>query len=302
MTDTVAAAADGPRRLMDFVSGTRTTLTEMRDMESATQVFDAASSMVVSRCGFDRCILFVVVGTELVAQAVCFGDDSAWAARTLAIGREPRGRPRLGDSIIETDLLRRRAAALILDAQADPRTPRALVEETATRSYVAAPVVCEDRVVAFLHADQYFKGVPVDEIDREGLSLFAVGLGLLLERLVVRQHLRQRREQFKRLASDVDAAARAVARVDIDLLPFGLAATDDETVALDVPRSAEAHAALTGREREVLDLLVSGATNAVIARRLFVAESTAKAHVGHILKKLGAANRADAVSKYLRGG
>jgi len=47
-------------------------------------------------------------------------------------------------------------------------------------------------------------------------------------------------------------------------------------------------------------LLVDGETNAGIARRLFIAESTAKAHVKHILRKIGASNRAEAVSRYLR--
>ena len=38
-----------------------------------------------------------------------------------------------------------------------------------------------------------------------------------------------------------------------------------------------------------------------VRSRLFISESTAKAHVHHILKKLGAANRAEAVAKFLRG-
>jgi DNA-binding NarL/FixJ family response regulator len=54
------------------------------------------------------------------------------------------------------------------------------------------------------------------------------------------------------------------------------------------------------REREVLECMAEGDTNARIARRLFVAEATVKAHVKHILRKLGAANRAAAVSRYLR--
>jgi LuxR family transcriptional regulator, maltose regulon positive regulatory protein len=52
---------------------------------------------------------------------------------------------------------------------------------------------------------------------------------------------------------------------------------------------------LTPREREVLGLLSEGLTNAEIASRLYITPSTAKVHVRHILEKLGARNRLQAV-------
>lgn len=52
---------------------------------------------------------------------------------------------------------------------------------------------------------------------------------------------------------------------------------------------------LTKREREVLTLLALGLTNGEIASRLYIAPSTAKVHVRHIFKKLGASNRLQAV-------
>ena len=54
---------------------------------------------------------------------------------------------------------------------------------------------------------------------------------------------------------------------------------------------------LTERELEVLGLLVTGRTNAEIARDLFVAVGTVKAHVNNIYRKLGARNRAEAISR-----
>lgn len=65
----------------------------------------------------------------------------------------------------------------------------------------------------------------------------------------------------------------------------------------DVDSQAQV-AELTSREVEVLRLLSQGATDRQIADRLVIAESTAKKHVQHILRKLRARNRAEAVAKF----
>lgn len=59
---------------------------------------------------------------------------------------------------------------------------------------------------------------------------------------------------------------------------------------------------LTGREREVLEMLAQGCGNKEIAARLSISEHTVKFHVASILGKLGAATRTEAVSVALRRG
>ena len=57
---------------------------------------------------------------------------------------------------------------------------------------------------------------------------------------------------------------------------------------------------ITGREREILQLLADGMSNADVAQKLFISQETVKSHVRHILAKLEADNRTQAVAIALR--
>jgi DNA-binding NarL/FixJ family response regulator len=52
---------------------------------------------------------------------------------------------------------------------------------------------------------------------------------------------------------------------------------------------------LTARQKRVLELLAEGLPNKVIAHQLGISETTVKAHVGEILRKLKVYNRARAI-------
>jgi DNA-binding NarL/FixJ family response regulator len=60
--------------------------------------------------------------------------------------------------------------------------------------------------------------------------------------------------------------------------------------------------ALTAREIEVLRALADGGGNREIAKSLFISEETVKVHVKHIMDKLGAADRTEAVTIAVRRG
>ena len=59
---------------------------------------------------------------------------------------------------------------------------------------------------------------------------------------------------------------------------------------------------LTEREKDVLKHVAGGNRNRDIAERLFISEETVKVHVKHIMEKLGANDRTEAVTIALRRG
>ncbi len=68
----------------------------------------------------------------------------------------------------------------------------------------------------------------------------------------------------------------------------------------ELRRPPDAAAELTGREREVLELIARGMPNKAIALQLSLSEKTVKAHVSAILRKLAVTDRTQAALKAVR--
>ncbi len=96
--------------------------------------------------------------------------------------------------------------------------------------------------------------------------------------------------------ADIARAVRAAARSEAVFGPR----IADRVLAFFANSRARAAAVpfpeLTDREREVLDLVAHGLSNAAIAARLFLSEKTVRNRVSDVLTKLHAASRAEAVA------
>ncbi|MDO5496205.1 MAG: response regulator transcription factor, partial [bacterium] len=90
-------------------------------------------------------------------------------------------------------------------------------------------------------------------------------------------------------------AIRTVHAGNAVLAPDDLALLLDGQFRASAPRASSELDSLTEREREVLELVAQGRSNLEIAAALFAAESTVKAHVGQILRKLGLRDRVQIV-------
>lgn len=98
-------------------------------------------------------------------------------------------------------------------------------------------------------------------------------------------------------AEELVAAIRIVAAGNALLDPGVTRRVIDAFVRRPAPvaRQVEAQASLTPREREVLELMARGRSNADISAGLFVSEATTKTHVSNVLAKLGLRDRVQAV-------
>jgi len=298
MLDSVAVQAGVKDALLqrraDVATGAREAVSALRNAPSAGALAERAP-IEVRRIGFRRALFSRIEQGTWLARSGFAIDDPEFGEALVEIGRaHPR---RLNGPLLESEMVRRGAPIVISDPQTNPRAHIEFIRFTGTRSYVAAPVLAWGEPVAMIHADRDVDS-DVDEFDRCILGTYAEGLGLAIERA----QLMERLQAVRRATSDYVAGVRAIAD-DFTADVVDTAALGIEPVGGPIRAGApidERGEHLTMREWDVLRNLASGKTNAQIATGLFVTEGTVKSHVKHILRKLGAANRTEAVARYHR--
>jgi LuxR family transcriptional regulator, regulator of acetate metabolism len=272
--------------------------------ESVEDRLRRAVRELVEDGGFDRALVLRFRENRMEAVATHFRTEEGWARDCHA---ESVQHPApFGPGLLEWQVARSRRPALALDPMHDPHAWAPMVHKFAPTSYASIPVLVGGEAVGIMQADMYFSGRDVDGLDRDVAAAFVNCLGHDLERGLLLERLHAQRTAVRNLVRETEetvanfrgaelwrAGAPETAGVQHER------AATAKPARSDAPQDA-ALAKLTRREREVLALVATGATNAAIAARLVVSEHTVKSHVEHILGKLGAANRAEAVARAAR--
>jgi DNA-binding CsgD family transcriptional regulator len=273
------------------LAGVRRALSTLRTARSLQDLYERATRALCDHCGFDRAVIFRLQGYEMIPQSVYFAGDHAWAEEFQAIGQATP--MRIDYDIVETDMISTREPMLVPEAPSNPRGFKPLVEASRTRSYAAAPLVPENVITGFVHADCYFQNRDVGPHDRDTIGAFAEGLGYAIERTSLRHQVRNQRTQIARLRGIVDEMLERVSDAVSGLERVAGAEDRPSAPVLTVPGFE-----ITRREAEILKLLDSGETDAEIAVRLAIPTGSVAWHIERSLVKLGAASREEAVAHY----
>jgi PAS domain S-box-containing protein len=153
------------------------------------------------------------------------------------------------------------------------------------------------------------------EVEREMEKAVETGAPIDIEYRIIRPDGRVRRLHSRaELTADADGNPLRLTGTAQDVTELRAAAEVLHQTASDLGRrAAELHHSpgrphgpdlsrlLSPRQQEILALVAEGLSNAEIAARLYLTESTVKWHVRKILRALGVSNRAQAVARYLAG-
>jgi LuxR family transcriptional regulator, regulator of acetate metabolism len=300
------AALERVRRRYDTrfeaLTAVRQAIDELRSITSPASMLAHAPAALCGASKLDRVVLSLTEEGRMMAEAVHFTDDRSGAADVLA---RLRAKPiALEHPLIETELLRRRRATIVDDAQVHPRVDRRLVELMGWTSYAAAPLVVGPHVIGMLHADRG-PGQRLDVLDRDVLWEFTSLLAQAYESAGLRRALRHEREQLREFLDWLGARSGELTGAPLRLAtmqrpPRRSASPPVTAVGGARDDRVVFESLLTRRELDVLRLLADGNSNKAIAEALVISDGTVKFHVNSILRKLRVANRAEAVSRYLR--
>jgi DNA-binding CsgD family transcriptional regulator/GAF domain-containing protein len=282
------------RRLTECAAG----LARLRAVQTTAELIDRVCEEVVRCCGFERVMVSRVedgMWKPWKAHFTTAEPFQDWFDTWLDAAIP------LNELTLETQLLEQRRPVVIHDATSDPRVHR-MVHHGQSISYVVAPIMPAATVVGFLHADYYPHDRRADELDRDVLWMFAEGFGQIYERTLLLERLRTQRDQVREAMAVVDGIMAELCNSEIELSRHpGSGSVVVRTLGSALTPVEADLEELTAREREVLELMVAGATNSTIADQLVITEGTVKSHVKHVLRKLGVVNRSQAIARYLGG-
>jgi DNA-binding CsgD family transcriptional regulator len=288
----------------DGLDRARAAVDDLRSLTSPATMLARAPEALCGASTFRRSLLSVVAEGQMLAQSAHFTADRTGADAAL---EQLRARPlRLEHPLIETEMLRRRRATIVADAPVHARVDPDMLAVMGWRAYAAAPLVVGANVIGVLHADRG-RDQDLDVLDRDVLWEFTSALAQAYESASLRRALRHEREQMRSFLDWLGARSGELTDAPIRLATVARTPRDSSSALTEPPLASTRRddrtvfeGLLTRRELDVLRLLADGCSNRAIAEALVISDGTVKFHVNRILRKLRVANRAQAVSRYLR--
>jgi DNA-binding CsgD family transcriptional regulator len=284
---------------MSAATGIAEALSELRGAPSSSALLEGAPRALCEACGFTRAMVSAVQGSRWVPLKLFTTDQLDPQAEAFQAFVESEAEIPLANMLAETDMARRRAAIQIEDAPLDRRTFKPIIEVAKSPGYVAAPIVIGGRAIGFMHADRVGQRRTVSNDDTEWIAEFTAELASLFDRAVGAEQLLTQRIGLLDSMASTQAALAAFER-SVPGFGEGVGIGSTEGAATQERLAPARDALLTPREREVLECVAHGATNAVVARQLMLSENTVKTHLRAILRKLHVTTRAAAVARYMR--
>lgn len=243
-------------------------------------------------CGFERGLVLAVADRRLTANATdAIVDPASDALRRRALAAPVL----LWPGSPEAEVVRRAEQGRRPLPSAE--RPSELEAALSLRHYLLRAIAPEQRTLAILVLDR--DDGPVSSLDEPASELFSHLLGLALERLILRARMKNLAEEVRYLTT----SARALTRESLDT-PLALPSDEGNgsafsEVGMELRPADEWRGLLSPRELEVTRLMAAGYSNREIAERLTLSHETVKGYVARILRKLNAANRVQAVTRFL---
>ncbi|SFJ65630.1 two component transcriptional regulator, LuxR family [Cellulomonas sp. KH9] len=220
--------------------------------------------------------------TPRAPVTVLLADDHAAIRAGLRIMLEQSGRVQVVGEATDGDVAVRQTRALRPDVVLmDVRMPG--TDGITATAAIVGERLAEVVALTTFDLDEYVLGMV--RAGAAGFLLKTVGAGELVDAVC-------------RVAAGEGVLAPEVTRRLLDAVASHVRAAAPAATPAD-----DRVASLTARERDVLDALGDGLSNADIAARLVVSETTVKSHVSHVLAKLGVRTRLQAgvLARDLRG-
>ena len=265
---------------------------DLHGAASVDDLFARASASVARRCGFDRGLVVGVEAGMLTATATGAVPDEAGdrLRRTLLAGPVPLERATLEHEIV------RRGSGI---ARGRDGWPSLLAEVLGLAHHVYAAIAPEGQTLALLVVDRAAHDTGEDDV--AAVECAAAFVALELSLIVQRARVQDLAAEVRGFAATSLALARETTDAPVALpRDLGLGPAFPAMDATAMPAGMRARALFSDRELRVAGLLAEGRSNREIAEVLTISPETVKTHVARILRKLGATNRAEAVSLFLR--